>query len=283
MGPTDRFRLAALAAAFLLVSCSRQSTEPSPLRLASSAAGLEAAPLAVREVGLVDLGLGRVTRVDGHALTRIIPTGQAPGPYDDQALAFVRTITGDEVHGGVTYRVETSVDPAEPAVTLLTDRWRQDRSGLFDWQEDLGAPARRTYAIHAYADVDAASLERALAVIEAKRAAVLGARGPLASEITFLRYPLHPHASWDGRPGFNVWYFEGWDDLDTPAGRFRAARVRIDVPGQLRPDDVVLEWWAAPGEIKRHFHFTADMTDASGQETGTFEADETLLVSAYTP
>ena len=133
-------------------------------------------------------------------------------------------------------------------------------------------------------------IARALAVIEAKRAAVQGrvsqafARGgPQQAEITFLRYPLHPNASWDGRPGFNVWYFEGWDDLVTPAGNFRAARLRIDVPGQLGPDDVVQTWWAAPGETKRHYHFVAPLTDETGQVTGTFEADETFLVSSYQP
>jgi hypothetical protein len=82
-------------------------------------------------------------------------------------------------------------------------------------------------------------------------------------------------------PGLQRLVFEGWDDLATPAGPFRAARVRIDVPGQLGPDDVVQTWWAAPGETKRHYHFVAPLTDDTGAITGTFEADETFLVTSY--
>ena len=249
--------------------------------------------------GSVDLSLGRVTEVEGVARLRFRDVGGEFGPYEDTPIAIRRVVTGDQtpVPGGATYRVETTTDLTNPeGGGTPPDLWRQDRSGLYLFQEDLAGGAFRAAGAKAIAHAGdarrASQIERALAVVEQRRAAVLGAagglpvmnaRGPRTDEITFLRYPLHPNASWDGRPGFNVWYFEAWEDVATPAGTFRAARVRVDVTGQLGPNDVAQMWWAEPGETRRHFHFVADMTDENGQVIGQLEADETFLVRLYAP
>jgi hypothetical protein len=300
MGPTFRIHLAALGVVLVALGCSVNPIAPNNTTSGPVTATLDsrgtpiAVALAEKEVGFVDLSLGRVTRAESVVRTRMTMTGQPPGEWQETRFARVATIVGEEtpLAGGPTYRVEETVDPTNPGEVLVRDRWRQDKSGLYDFQDDLVPTAMRLTASRIPLDDPsrAAQVARALAVIEAKRAAVQGRvtrtlerRGPLETEITFLRYPLHPNASWDGRPGFNVWYFEGWDDLATPAGNFRAARLRIDVPGQLGPDDVVQTWWAAPGETKRHYHFLAPLTDENGQVTGTFEADEAFVVTSYQP
>jgi hypothetical protein len=298
MGPTIRIRIAALGVALLALGCSVNAIAPintpsGPVTVTLNSRGIpiDAQPVA-KEVGLVDLSPGRVTRVDYVVRTRMTPAGQPPSDWSETRFARVLTIMGEEtpVAGGETYRVEESIDPEHPENVLRHDLWRQDKAGLFNFQADLAPSAMRLTAGRLVLDdpARAAQVARALAVVEAKRAAIQGRvpralarRGPLPEEITFLRYPLHPNASWDGRPGFNVWYFEGWEDLATPAGPFRAARVRIDVPGQLGPNDVVQAWWAAPGETQRHYHIFADLEDETGQVTGTFEADETFVVTSY--
>jgi len=298
MGPSYRIRCAALGLALLGLGCSVNAIAPintpsGPVTVTLESRGipLDAAPVA-REVGFVDLSLGRVTRVEYVVKTRTGPVGGPLSEWEETRFAHVLTIVGEEtpLAGGPTYRVEETVDAETPGTVLLRDRWRQDKSGLYDFQDDLVPTAMRLNAGRLALDDPARSsqIARALSLIEAKRAAVQGRtpralarRGPQPTEITFLRYPLHPNASWDGRPGFNVWYFEGWDDLATPAGPFHAARLRIDVPGLLGPDDVVQTWWAAPGETKRHYHFVAPLTDETGAVTGTFEADEAFVVTGY--
>ena len=298
MGPSYRIRIVALGLALAALGCSVNAIAPintpfGPVTVTLESRGMpiDAAPV-VKEVGFVDLSLGRVTRAEYVVMTRVSPVGGPRSDWAETRFAHELTIVGEEtpLAGGPTYRVEEVVDPEKPGTVLLRDRWRQDKSGLYDFQDDLVPTAMRLTARQLTLDdpARASQIERALASIEAKRAAVQGrtpralaGRGPQPAEITFLRYPLHPNASWEGRPGFNVWYFEGWDDLVTPAGPFRAARVRIDVPGLLGPDDVVQTWWAAPGETKRHYHFVAPLTDDNGEVTGTFEADETFVVTRY--
>jgi hypothetical protein len=294
MGPTFRIRIAALGLALLALGCSVNAIAPIDTPSGPVTMTLESRAPESQQAGLVDLSPGRVTRVDYVVRTRLTLTGQPASEWQESRFARVLTIVGEETPrpGGPTYRVEESIDPENPGEVVLRDLWRQDRSGLFNFQEDMVPDVVRLQAQRLALEEPslAAQIARALVVVEAKRAAIRGRtspalarRGPLEAEITFLRYPLHPNASWDGRPGFNVWHFEDWEDLATPAGAFRAARLRIDVPGQLGPNDLVLTWWAPPGETKRHYHIFADLTDETGQVTGTFEADETFVVTIYQP
>src|SRR5690349_1402701 len=183
MGPTSRLRLAALAAAVLLPACSQHTTEPS-MRVATSNAQAQAVPLAgtlaEKEVGLVDLTIGRVTRVEGEERLRQIPTGGTPGDWQVTPIGFLRTVRGDvtPVVTGPSYRAEDEVALDNPAEVILTDLWRQDRSGLFAFQPDLAVSHFRPLARRMASGVDAAhaaAIDRAVALLEAKRAAVLGA------------------------------------------------------------------------------------------------------------
>jgi hypothetical protein len=303
MGPTLRLRLrlAALAAALVIgfcgLGCSAKVDAPlqtptGPVNIQVDANGGQTANAA----GFVDLSEGRITEISGLVKIRTRLIDEPFGPYDETPVSFRGTITREEtpVTGGETYRVESVIDVANGGAFVREDLWRQDRSGLFLWQEDLTGGGFRAAVAKAIArdPARAGELERALVELERRRAAVLGssaelpvanARGPRSDEITFLEYPLHPNASWDGRPGFNVWYFDGWESITTPSGVFRAARLHIDVPGQLGPDDFAQTWWATPGETKRHYHFVVETRNEIGELTGFLEADESLLLSLYAP
>jgi hypothetical protein len=298
MGPTLRIALVSLS--FVALGCSGRAdapiTAPSGLNAVAvnDVAGIPVdARLTEKEVGLVDLSPGRVTRLEGEWRMRELPDGGPPGAWETHSNGFIRTVQpGDEtpVPGGPSYRVEHEAAIDDPATVNVVDLWRQDRSGLFLYQEDVDAP--RTLHV---AGVRSSAVQRALAIIEQKRAAARGALftdmptrrataapgGPGPHEITFLRYPLHPNASWDGRPGFNVWTVEAKEWLDTDAGRFHAARLHIEVPGAFGPDDYAITWWAEPGEVKRHYHFLAPMTDMNGVPIGMFEFEETLDITQY--
>lgn len=296
MGPTLRLRSALAVFAFVALGCSTRIDAPitAPSAQLNELQGVPlAANLVEKEVGLVDLSPGRVTRIEGEWRMRQIPDGGPPGAWETHPSGLVRTMQPDDatpIPGGPSYRVEDEASTDDPATVLLVSLWRQDRSGLFLYQEDVAAarPLR-------LAGVTSPPALRALAIIEQKRAAVMGALaqemptrrataqpgGPGPHEITLLRYPLHPNASWDGRPGFNVWTVEAKEWLDTAAGRFHAARLSIVVPGAFGPDDYALTWWAEPGEVKRHYHFLVPATDVNGNPIGVFEFEETLEVTQY--
>ena len=103
------------------------------------------------------------------------------------------------------------------------------------------------------------------------------------NEITLLRYPLHPGATWDGRVGFNVWTVEAPDQLSLPAGRFRAYRLDIDLPEFFGPGDRYTIWFGAPGEVAHSGHFIEDAVDQTGEIVGTVEVEDNLKLTAWSP
>lgn len=306
MGITSSHAIAAALVAVTLtgLACSRQATDPASTSALSAAsavlstdtdAGIDAATLS-RSGGLVDLSLNRLTRAEGTFRFRVTLTGQAPGDWQEVPVTRERRVIGTQtpVPDGPEYRVEQETGVSDP------DLWRQDRSGLFLYQSDISAPSA-PLAARALPGLDAtqmAAVDRALAVIAAKRDAAMGlgvpaelttrrngstARGVGPHEITFLRYPLRPGATWEGRPGFNVWTVEALESIETPAGRFHTARLHIVVPEFFGPEDVARTWWGVPGEVKRAYHLTGDATDENGTVIGRVETDETFLVTAYQP
>jgi hypothetical protein len=287
MGPTLRLRTALVVAALVALGCSNRVDAPFET---STAPTLEAAKAATDAIGLVDLSAGRVTRVEGEFRFRFEPDGGPATEWESFATTYQSTMQGDDVTpvpGGPSYRPEEYLEVSDSSTVLNTYLWRQDKSGLYLYQEDVAAPA--SLSAHR-----SAAIARALASIEQKRTALRGALtempllragqagGPGPHEITFLEYPLHPNATWEGRPGFNVWTVEAKEWLDTPAGRFHAARIDIVLPQFFGPGDYALTWWAEPGEIQRHYHLFGDMTDESGNIIGKVETDETFQVTQYT-
>jgi hypothetical protein len=246
--------------------------------------------------GVVDLSLDRLSVATGAFRARIVPEGQEPGPWVEVTFTVERQVMGlsTPAFGGPTY-VRERVRRTEGTNPFThEDLWRQDRSGLYLYQADAEAAAlprlriasmARTIAGPSATPEQALAYARAAEDVAAKRAALLlgPPGGALSSEITFLRYPLHRGASWEGRVGFNVWTVEEVEWLALPTGRMRAARMRIELPGQFGPNDRALTWWDAPGEVKREFHLFGTATDEQGNEIGEFETLESFELTAYGP
>ncbi|MEO6461809.1 MAG: hypothetical protein ABIP29_01920 [Candidatus Eisenbacteria bacterium] len=235
--------------------------------------------------GFVDLGFNRLTRVTGAFRARTILTGQQPGPWVEGTFSTERLVVGVQtpLGGGPTYRHERvrHLENSGPSTTY--DLWRQDRSGLYLYQADVSARTVRAMPLALARSTPGAAFAGAWDAVLAKRAALTAGPpgGPTALEITFLRYPLHKGASWEGRPGFNVWTFEDFERLDTPGGHFRAARLRIELPEFFGPRDRALTWWDAPGEVKREYHLFGTAVDAGGNVLGELETIESFELVAY--
>ena len=297
--------LAALVVAAGAGCSSDSSMEPAALVAPSGSLGLSggpagdvttAAPSPFSSHGLVDLSLDRLTVVEGTFRGRTILTGQEPGPWVEGAFAIERRVVGlsTPAFGGPTYVRESVRHVETTGPSLREDRWRQDHSGLYLYQapEEAGATvslrrlADRAVTQGASSLKEVAAFARAVETVNAKRAALLAGPpgGALSSEITFLRYPLHKGASWEGRPGFNVWTVEGFDRLEFADGsRMRVARLRIELPGIFGPDDSALTWWDEPGEVKREFHLFGDAVDEGGNVIGRFETYESFALVEYVP
>jgi hypothetical protein len=107
--------------------------------------------------------------------------------------------------------------------------------------------------------------------------------GALADEVTLLRYPLHPGATWDGLVGFNVWTVEAVGNTVLPIGRTWTARLDISLPGITDDDDKITFWYGAPGEVKSKQHFLDVATDQNGEPIGKFVSEDETLITSYTP
>ena len=104
--------------------------------------------------------------------------------------------------------------------------------------------------------------------------------GQLAQEITRLRYPLHPGATWTIRANPLVTAtVEGAENLAIDAGRFMSWRIRIDWPGSFGPRDRVVVWFGRCGELQFAAHLEGIATDENGQPIGTVISDEREVVT----
>ena len=305
-----------VALTFVLASfgCSRGAPPPSGVAL-PTAAGLAASATAAAPAALalpggpeqslfVDLAVGRGARLETSFRTRIIPTGGLPGEWTTFAGERSRTVTGEIQIAGVPYRIERNSHVQDGTTYEFEDAWRQDRSGLYLYDIPGGAAGASealqepALALPADQQVHAAAWRAAARAIAVRREAVRTAMlqrgggfepraaragGPGESEITFLRYPLHPGASWEGRIGFNVWTVEAREALLTPAGRFPVARLRIELPGIFGPNDRAITWWGAPGEVAHAYRFEAEATDEGGQVIGTMQAEDDERLVGYDP
>jgi hypothetical protein len=293
-----------------LAGCGPLATSPSaplalvPVDLAPSSAAersLDGAPLLPGGLGgFVDLRDGRRTELQIRAYAWL--EGGERELVD--AWTSRHDMLGDRVIDGVSYRLEGLSDAAEPEQGVFETLYRQDRSGLYVWQEDAGPLGRDAIASEARrgaldgATVDrliaaagftgetAAAYRRAAARIAARVDAV-GRSGPPGgvgvSEITFLRYPLRPGASWVGRQEFNVWTVEGREVVATPWGRIGAWRLNIVLPRFFEANDRYQTWWAAPGEVFRRSHFETTATGETGAVLGAMFFEEEAELVTYRP
>ncbi|MBI1799258.1 MAG: hypothetical protein HYR73_06190 [Candidatus Eisenbacteria bacterium] len=224
----------------------------------------------------------------------------------DEATRIDRTLTRVVTLYGHDYTEEVSarrgVDWADPL--LSTVYYRQDFSGLYEadllirldgsapaaaaaradraWDGTLSpAAARRVEAVlraigpklsHRAALELLARLDRATG---AASALATGFGGPLDHEITRLAYPLYMGARWVIRadPRFES-TVERIAPIDEPAGRFVAARIRIDSEF-FGPNDRVHLWYGRDGFLKLAARIEIPVTDSSGKITGIAVAEQT--------
>jgi len=322
--PPSRLLLLALVAVFApLAGCSRPATSPIESSAAMAHGDLAFNASLPGELdaewfgpdGVVDLRDGRVTEVENRFSVTFISPSEPPIPPFSVVETIRYTVEGTQDIDGVRYVLEQEMLEGGPGLESL---FRQDRSGLYLWQEDASWPLRDELAaaregriedaveavisVAAKGDAGrAAALEAAWAGIRARRQAVAASLGLAAAgdlpivqgggppggagthEITMLRYPLRPGATWDGRVGFNIWTVEALETVLTPAGRLKAARLNIDLPDFFGPDDRYVTWWGAPGELKREFTSVGTATDPNGNEIGTFSAVESRTLTVYEP
>ncbi len=249
--------------------------------------------------GFVDFRDGRVTELHFRSEFRL-------GPLEPEVHEWnVRAdVLGEQIVDGLAYRRVVETDLTHPDWEPFESLFRQDRSGLYLWQKDAGPIARHVIAAdvprhtinlaqleEAIADAGldattAAAYRRAAARIAA-RGDALGVNGPPGgvgtSEITMLRYPLRPHASWVGRVQFNVWTVEARENLETPMGRIPAWRLNIDLPKYFNPNERYQTWWGAPGEVKRLWVSDETALDENGKPIGTLLYRQEAELVSYTP
>ena len=113
---------------------------------------------------------------------------------------------------------------------------------------------------------------RLLKRLKIARAAARAGSGPRVgsgaaseSELTWLRYPLHPGSAWDIRPDF-PWpaRVDRIEILDTPAGRMPAYRIETDPFGSTVGDgEWVRLWYGRSGYMGYSIHLVEPWTTTS--------------------
>ena len=258
------------------------------------------------EVGLfLRLAVGNHATATRVFRFRILETGSTePGPWVTIHDQWERTIEGVEQLGDETYFAErNSFVEDDGNRGEFVDLERQDRSGFYLYQEDVPtaghslalAPEGETWRAHVLAVADRrlavlgtaarhhAAYVAAVAALAARTEAARTGAGIAAHEITLLRYPLRPGATWDGRVGFNVYTVEAREPVVVPAGRFAAVRLRIDIPQYFGPRDRYAIWYAEAGEVAHAAHLESPATDENGQVIGTVESDDEQQLTSWEP
>lgn len=258
--------------------------------------------------GFFPLQIGDRWSYDRRFWTIVHPADSA-GTADSSLfeITFNEEMICQESHAGHDYTVMRVSYPT-PEYEPYWVRFRQDRAGLYEWDNTSGPPACDTtevgkgigLAFNASSDrrwsstaaqlhlrPSALAWKQAWRNLEAKRAAVeacgrpIGPRPPggiLAGEIQRLRYPLYPGQHWVIReePNFQA-RVERAVMLRTPAGRFLAWSIRY-TSELFGPDDVVRAFYGPQGYIGLRATLFSAATNENGEIIGTMEAhqDETL-------
>lgn len=78
--------------------------------------------------------------------------------------------------------------------------------------------------------------------------------GADVGEVTLLPYPLHVGKTWQIRPDMELyWTVEGFEMLETPAGKFPAWRIRVSLSGD-GPEDYARIWYGRSGRLAYRIH-----------------------------
>jgi hypothetical protein len=181
-----------------------------------------------------------------RSVPRETPAETPPAPMGTAADPFSRMLTAPGPGGFLP----------EPVPPILVKAWRQH--------------ARRLDAI-------LRSLEPGIA----QGPSTVGRRGGvLADEVQYLRYPLHPKATWSNReePFFVRSEVEAHEVLDLPAGRFPSYRVRV-VNERHDPEDRIRVWYGPCGRLAVSIHMETWAMDVETGEIARISVDQTDRLS----
>ncbi len=286
----------------LATSCSRSLSPTSPARIPAQASG---EPLAVLTAspsagwaGFYPLAVGSRWVYSRHVVAWIVPTQGPPGDSVEVQTTLEHTLTGLETWQGRTYVVEDDIETGQGPGLGMSVLYRQDRSGLYEAARIMpgasgSAEVAAASAARAAEGIDAAlalrlapqvagphqaAWQAAIARLQARRAvlrALFGAAarpggGPLDGELTRLRYPLHPGASWEIlHDPLVIATVEAADQLVLPAGRFHGQRIRIVWPQVFGPNDRAHVWYGRDGFLALEDHLESVAVDDNGNLVGT--------------
>ncbi len=257
-----------------------------------------------RSFGLFPLEIGNRWRFHYRFSVSIAPGDTAAAPseflFEDD---LDEVLVCREFHDGREYTVERQAH-SSPGIAPWWIRFRQDRAGLYEWDDAsgpppcdsieagrrAGAPSRAARAptwseVAARIGVPASARpwQAAWSRIEARRASVMtlarthSARPPggvASGEIQRLRYPLYPGRTWVIRDDPRFWSrVERPLLLHTPAGRFPAWSIRI-LNDFLGPQDVVRVWYGGAGYLGLQAKFVDEATGPNGNPIGTMVAHQ---------
>lgn len=295
-----------LLGAFVLFGC-RGTRGPdgveSPTAPQAPGRGLEAAGT---QDSFYPLQLGNEWHFDRRMVFEFVPPDSSSASGAEEFhFEEERVLDQTEELFGRTYLVESRTivqDFPEPDVAHEWVRFRQDRSGLYEADVSITDPPgsvpkasasgegrlhARLSAFGPAAVQHAASFRSALAELERRRLQVHGALrgepiaappgGVLADEITRLRYPLHPGASFAVREGLLDAHVEALEQLVTPAGRFPAWRVRL-VWATAGFDDTILVWFGRCGTLKVYLRAETTVVGLDGSVLGTMRIEDVEVV-----
>jgi hypothetical protein len=294
----------------LLAGCSTDSRSPGDRSPTAPAGDLsvDAAAAASQSSGFYPLTLGSLWRYEMQVVTKLLPIGGPPAPFDIQVSQVTHDLIVTEELFGRTYVVElqrTEAAGQEPYVAYV--RYRQDRAGLYEADVPVDDPpgmgsGRVSTAASRSALRDARAWERAsdglrdparraayrLAFdrMAARRALLRGnlggalrpadrpGSGVLPGEILRLDYKMRPGASWTIRPDpLFTSTVEARERLALPVGEKRAYRVRVDSE-RFGPNDRIHVWYSTEGLLLLTAHFEEEATDEQGNVIGTLIGED---------
>lgn len=307
MRPSTLVLVVILAIGLAAGCATRETTSPTggaaSLESSARTAVSGAAETATR--GFFPMELGDRWRYHRRFAVTAIDSSHVPHPTYDETIDFVDTHLCTESHDGRDYVVSrreypgTSYDP-------FWIRYRQDRAGLYEWDDTSGPPACDTLPPPAKLRVDANGIaapgsgswnavamklgvpanvpgwQRAYAALQEKRSLLQelmhglpsGRGGVLPGEIQRLGYPLYPGRSWVVRADGNfVVHVERPALVRTPAGWFLGWSMRY-TSDLFGPNDVVRVWYGPAGYLKLHATFFSEATDENGNPLGTEVAQQ---------
>ena len=311
--PRTYSRLSLFFGSLVLLSGCGQQTPTSPVAVNGYAFGAADRLAPALEGAFFPLAIGNHWHATSEFHVEIVPLQGPPFGEMTVHGDIARALVGTETIFGRPYvvmeetTVESSLPPEESQPFTNWIRYRQDAPGLYeadvvvstppvlDGQErpaplagaaNVGMQRNVTDRIMSSVPADqvsafASAVERVRQKAEIIQSAFhrgvltqsVRSGGLLSGEITRLRYPLRPGATWTIRPyPLFAASVEGVEALDLPAGKFSSYRIRVDSEF-FGPPDIVHVWVSRSGQLAFRYHLESIATDVDGNELGKAMTD----------